>query len=117
MHKIASYIFLSNMLKKAGTGAASTHGQYGNISNSWGNEVIAAGGTPQEAQNWIDARNNIVGSWNPFYNMFYLKNMARAEQAQREALDRRIKQLKAQPKTPVQQPIQQPTAVTPQAPK
>lgn len=112
MDKAASYILaaglLGRMTKRAGTGAQSTHGQYGNISQSWWRKLYNAGAPVEVANNYRQSRNNIVGGWNPF-QIFYLRNMANAERLQEENMNMYLDKIKKQQAAkPIQQPVQTP---------
>lgn len=96
MNKTAAYLLLAStpMYKRAGTGAQSVHGNYGNISDSWGQKLQDNKATPATAANYVNSRNQVTNwGWNPF-DWLYFKNHVKAEQAQEQNMNAYIDKMK-----------------------
>ena len=108
MNKTAAYLLLASMpmLKRAGTGSQSVHGQYISPEQDVKNQVTANGGSQQMADNYANSIKQLWNGynwWNPamwpkFGDFVHAENQIKAD------MQHRLDHLRPYDKAPVAKP-------------
>ena len=108
MNKTAAYLLLAStpMLKRAGTGSQSMHGQYISPKQDTKNQVTARGGSQSLADNWANSIEQMWDGFNWFNPAMWLKfkDFVHAENKMRSNMQYRLDHMRPYDKAPAAKP-------------